>query len=1078
MINYFKKSIARQFMLTMLFVIIIGIVGGGILTTVKYYLQEEPYEQREEVKQKQEIIGKIEDHFTMMLFHARGYFSLKLENEKIKLETEKQALLEAINDYEQFQLSKTESDFLSDLSVFLDYYHNDVLPKAIGFVENDDYESLQQLARSGATDEMNSVLSLTRMLSIESDQQTNQISDKSYRNFSILYGLTIVYIFIVFFSFGFAIRKIGKDIGSPLIHLTTASEQLVKGEEIQLQQLDRKDEIGILSRSFQQMAQSMQAKEEELMAQNEELLAQQETLEDQQNQLETSLLELNNLNNAVNKSAIVVITNKKGKIIYVNEKFCEISKYRKEEIIGQDHRVINSGYHSKEFFSDLWKTITQGRIWTGEIKNRAKDGSYYWVDTTIVPYLDDAGQPYQYITIRTDITTMKQSLREMNKTKDILSKHNELNHALSITLNKKELLDNVIKHLTKIYEFDKALLTLESTDLVAAIGVSDKQIITFSENINESLLVRLEQLRDVHVVQRIADDHEKGLEENDISCFDLYAPIFSSEGSLISLLVATRIGRGFTKDEIHEMKGILDRISLSIEKVYLYEETEKERQLNQDIINYVNDGITYIDIDGNMVQHNHKMYEIIDHISTHELEDSSFEVWSQLFEKRVLNYDGLIKFFKKAIFLESEKTLSYRYEVESPVQKIYDVYATKIYRNNQELGTLIVHRDITNEYEVDQMKSELVSTVSHELRTPLSSVLGFTELMLTRELKPERQKRYIETIHKEATRLTTLINDFLDLQRMESGRQTYNKKEVDIVHIAREVLKSFKLTAKSHVCHLTTPQPKIYIHGDEEKLVQVFTNLVSNAVKFSPDGGEIKVRFQIEEGEVIIEVMDQGLGIPEDELPKLFKKFYRIDNSDRRKIGGTGLGLAITKQIVEAHYGNIKVRSKLGVGSTFQVSLPALQSPYSREIVNEDKAANQSSIVIIEDDNSLGLLLLEELKEHGFHVRHYTDGRKAVASIMAYPPEMVVVDLMLENDFDGWRVIEELKSELATENIPIIISTALDEKEKSMAMGVEHYLTKPYPPSQLSSVVLKILLDGEQSGEVMYAQPKESEKSK
>jgi PAS domain S-box-containing protein len=230
--------------------------------------------------------------------------------------------------------------------------------------------------------------------------------------------------------------------------------------------------------------------------------------------------------------------------------------------------------------------------------------------------------------------------------------------------------------------------------------------------------------------------------------------------------------------------------------------------------------------------------------------------------------------------------------------------------------------DITQQKEAERVKNELVATVSHELRTPLTSLRGFAELMLERDYPPEKQKKFLGIINKEATRLTNLINDFLDIQRIESGRQIYHFDKLAVVPLLEETAALFRGSNTAHEFRVSAEEACFNVWADPDRLRQVLFNLVSNAVKFSPAGGVVELRVRRDGIYAICSVADHGVGIPPEALPKLFTKFYRVDNTDTRKIGGTGLGLALVKEIVEAHKGRIWVESERGRGSIFSFAVP------------------------------------------------------------------------------------------------------------------------------------------------------------
>jgi signal transduction histidine kinase len=233
-------------------------------------------------------------------------------------------------------------------------------------------------------------------------------------------------------------------------------------------------------------------------------------------------------------------------------------------------------------------------------------------------------------------------------------------------------------------------------------------------------------------------------------------------------------------------------------------------------------------------------------------------------------------------------------------------------------------RDITQRKEVERLKDEFISTVSHELRTPLTSLVGFTELMLERQFSAEQQHRYVSLIHDESVRLAHLVNDLLDLQRSQSGNLTYHFATLDLEALLKKCGTLFEQRIASLRFAVVASLPQVY--ADDERIRQVMTNLLSNAVKFSPAEGTVTVGARAQKDEVVIWVADEGTGIPAEAIPKLFERFFRVDNKETRHVGGAGLGLALVKEIIVAHGGKVWVESTLGQGSTFFFTLPLANS--------------------------------------------------------------------------------------------------------------------------------------------------------
>ena len=348
-------------------------------------------------------------------------------------------------------------------------------------------------------------------------------------------------------------------------------------------------------------------------------------------------------------------------------------------------------------------------------------------------------------------------------------------------------------------------------------------------------------------------------------------------------------------------------------------------------------------------------------------------------------------------------------------------------------GVGLTLRDVTHERDIDRLKDEIISVVNHELRTPLASVVGFAELLLARDFPEEQRRRFLTSMVQEGLRLAALVDDLLDLRRLAGGGEPFTFEAcAPGALLERSAAAAGPDPACPVVVEAAADLPPV--RADASRVQQVLSNLLGNARKYSPEGGAIVLSARKVDAAVEIAVTDLGLGVPREALPRLFEKFFRVDNSDRREIQGTGLGLAIVKQIVEVHGGRVRAESAgLGHGTRLSFTLPIADIP-----------SEVGDVLIVEDDVVFGRLLEVELESRGLTARRVETGAAALGAVLGTPPRAVTLDLMLP-DTTGGDLLRDLRARGVTVGTVIIIThrdLLTAERDELKALGTTSVLLK------------------------------------
>jgi PAS domain S-box-containing protein len=383
---------------------------------------------------------------------------------------------------------------------------------------------------------------------------------------------------------------------------------------------------------------------------------------------------------------------------------------------------------------------------------------------------------------------------------------------------------------------------------------------------------------------------------------------------------------------------------------------------------------------------------------------------------------------------------------------------------NGECIYTVILRDITERRQIEKMKDEFVSVVSHELRTPLTSIHGSLG-MLTSGLLPtdsQQGKRLLQIATDSTERLVRLINDILDIERIESGKVKMEKEICNLEDLINSALSVMQPLADQANVSLSISSLPLQLWADPDRIVQVLTNLLSNAIKFSMPNSTVWLIVEQQDNQVLLTVRDIGRGIPNNKLDSIFERFQQVDSSDSRNHEGTGLGLAICKSIILQHEGSIWVESVLGKGSSFYFTLPISANLQSMELADLDDhesviiSENSPLVLVCDDDVAIRNELTQLLKQGGYRVATVATGEEAITTAITEHPDVIILDLLMP-EMNGWETMALLKARQDTQNIPIVICSIYQQDNHPPHLDFVDWLSKPVEGKSLLESLKKVV---------------------
>jgi len=772
------------------------------------------------------------------------------------------------------------------------------------------------------------------------------------------------------------------------------------------------------------------------------------------------------LSKAIQQNPIsIVITDPDGNIEFVNRAVCETSGYPENELLGQNPRILKSGEQPDNFYKEMWQTILSGKTWKGEFHNKKKNGELYWVNAVISPLFDEDGKIIQLVATEEDITDEKRNYL-------IQKAQFNIAHSMVTSLSLNDLFMQVKTELNNILyakNFFIALLDSRTNRLTTIFGEDEKE---FVQNIppkrslsGKVIKARKPLLFTRKEIRELADNGEIDLVGKRAELW-MGAPLMIKNKPMGVISVQCYDNpKAYNEKDKEILSIIANQLSLYIEQ----KQTEEFNQKLSKATEQSPVSIVITDASGTIEYVNPKFTAITGYtvkeaigqnpriLKSGEHPESFYrELWNTVLSGKEWKGELLSK--------KKDGTLYWENVLISP-----------IYNDAGEITHLLgVMEDITGKKkmvteliaakekaeESDRLKSAFLQNMSHEIRTPLNGILGFADLLLNNSPDANETKTYAGYIVASGNRLLSLINNILDISRIETGSISINKNPFSVNKLMKEVFHLFEAEAKkkniSFQTHLFFKDEESVLLSDENKINQVLVNLIGNAFKFTRNGS-INFGYKISGNDLLFWVADTGRGIAPEHQERIFERFYQADMSISRDFEGAGLGLPISKGLIELLGGKIWLESKVGKGTTVYFTIPYITSDkYKNWQSANDNAVTFSLhkkkpvILIVEDDETSALYIKTVLLKENYEVLRVTTGKEAIETCLHHPEiALVLMDIKLPgmNGLDATKKIKALRPSL-----PVIIQTAhafTIDRQEAFRAGCDDFIIKPITKNNL-----------------------------